>query len=237
MKATALARKEAAGDYSHLKNKKGELIAKPLPQPTLPNISLDDDFDDAASIRTRGPPPSTMTAKNDYYFNDRKAAAEYVSEYPADYPPMPAYNAQYNQQPDPYYPHNPPAHDDSHLYENEYGSTAHLTSSAAPMARTDTYPPAIPDQYLDQHNYANVPYRQATPVGEPVELQRGPTPSPAYSREQYAYDMQDYPSPTSSGPPPPPSFAEQASRPYQGQDTYAYHDEKYDYSAGQGHAM
>ena len=46
-KAAALAKKEAMGDFSHLKNKKGELIAQPLPQPTLPNLSVDDDFDAA----------------------------------------------------------------------------------------------------------------------------------------------------------------------------------------------
>lgn len=43
LKEAALARKEAAGDFSHLKDKKGNLRAKPLAQPTLPQIALDED--------------------------------------------------------------------------------------------------------------------------------------------------------------------------------------------------
>ncbi|KAI5476019.1 hypothetical protein MNV49_000491 [Pseudohyphozyma bogoriensis] len=43
-KEAEIARKEAAGDYSHLRDKKtGKMIAAPLPQPTLPKIGLRDD--------------------------------------------------------------------------------------------------------------------------------------------------------------------------------------------------
>ncbi|KAI8458493.1 hypothetical protein BY996DRAFT_6565353 [Phakopsora pachyrhizi] len=38
-KEAALMRKEAMGDYSHLKDKKGQFKAAPLPQPTLPKIA------------------------------------------------------------------------------------------------------------------------------------------------------------------------------------------------------
>lgn len=72
-------KKEAAGDFSHLKNKKGELIAQPLPQPTLPNVSLDDE-EDAGSMRSRGPAPGAYGG-----------GKEYGLDYPPmDYPPMPA---------------------------------------------------------------------------------------------------------------------------------------------------
>lgn len=124
-RAASLARKEAAGDYSHLKNKKGELVGKPLPQPTLPNISVDDHLNDAASIRSRGPSPSQYTA--DYYYaSDAKSAI--------DYPPMPAYNQPYSQHQDPnnvYAHYNPSAttlHED---YPDEYASTTHLALGAA----------------------------------------------------------------------------------------------------------
>ncbi|KAJ3511498.1 hypothetical protein NLJ89_g4060 [Agrocybe chaxingu] len=133
--AAKLAQKEAMGDYSHLKNKKGEFIAQPLPQPTLPNLSVDDD--DASSMHTRVAPsiaPSKYT--QDYYY-------EKGSEYP---PPMPAYNpyathqsgdsyAQYNPSSatihydDPIYP---PTHK---MYDDDNESTAHLAVSAAPFAR------------------------------------------------------------------------------------------------------
>src|SRR6266498_6028309 len=88
LEALKLAQKEARGDFSHLKNKKGELIAKPLPQPTLPNLSVDDD-DDTSSMATRGPPPSTYT--QDYLHAPEKGM---------DYPPMPAYNP-YSSHPAP----------------------------------------------------------------------------------------------------------------------------------------
>ncbi|PCH41272.1 hypothetical protein WOLCODRAFT_24623 [Wolfiporia cocos MD-104 SS10] len=146
--AAALAKKEAAGDFSHLKN------GKALPQPTLPNVSLDDD-DDKASIRTRGPAPSIYTVQNDYYYEPKGPAQfnpdynpaqfnpdyntmQYSQDYnPADYPPMPAYNQpsfaqqhQYNQSIGTF-------HEEPHIYEEDYGSTAHLTSSAAPFARSE----------------------------------------------------------------------------------------------------
>ncbi|KAI6152010.1 hypothetical protein BKA82DRAFT_4105960 [Pisolithus tinctorius] len=99
-KAAALARKEAMGDYSHLMNKKGEMIAKPLPQPTLPNLSVDDDAD-TVSVTKRGL-PSTHT--QDYYYgSDSKSIAPSYHTNPgggdyADYPPMPSYSVPYSQQ-------------------------------------------------------------------------------------------------------------------------------------------
>lgn len=84
--AAKLAQKEAQGDFSHLKNKKGEFIAQPLPQPTLPNISLDDD-DDVSTLNTRVAPTGTSSTytygQDQYYYNSDKM--DYI-------PPMPAYN-------------------------------------------------------------------------------------------------------------------------------------------------
>ncbi|TEB30162.1 vacuole protein [Coprinellus micaceus] len=74
------AQKEAMGDYSHLKNKKGEVVGKPLPQPTLPNISLDDD-DDTSTIATSRAGGSSKK----FYEGDNNSLADYP-------PPMPAYN-------------------------------------------------------------------------------------------------------------------------------------------------
>ncbi|KAF9058039.1 hypothetical protein BJ165DRAFT_1425252 [Panaeolus papilionaceus] len=132
-KQAKLMRKEAMGDFSHLKNKKGELVHQPLPQPTLPNLSVDDD--DTSSVNTRVPAPSTYT--QDYY--------HYNSDKAADYPPMPAYNPYSAQQGPGNYPYYNPsaatlndeyAYPSQHLYDdNDNESTAHLTSSAAPFAR------------------------------------------------------------------------------------------------------
>jgi hypothetical protein len=128
VKAAELAKKEAAGDYSHLKNKKGELVAKPLPQPTLPNLSVDDYLSDASSVRTRGPAKQQFASQNDYYSLESKA----------DYPPMPAYNQPYShhQAPGGYPTYNPSAPsvvEDKLAYDDDTGSTAHLALDAAPF--------------------------------------------------------------------------------------------------------
>ncbi|KAF8812333.1 hypothetical protein BYT27DRAFT_7239845 [Phlegmacium glaucopus] len=134
--AAKQAQKEAKGDYSHLKNKKGELIAQPLPQPTLPNLSVDDD-DDSSSMKTRVAAPSTYTQDSYYYKGDKGLNA--------DYPPMPAYNPYLNHQaPGAYAQYNPSSatlsYDDSaypppHMYDDDNESTVHLTATAAPFAR------------------------------------------------------------------------------------------------------
>lgn len=40
-KVAEIARKEAAGDFSHLMNKKGEMVGTAIPQPTLPTVDVD----------------------------------------------------------------------------------------------------------------------------------------------------------------------------------------------------
>ncbi|KAF5369777.1 hypothetical protein D9758_001155 [Tetrapyrgos nigripes] len=157
--ATKLAQKEAMGDYSHLKNKKGEIVGKPLPQPTLPNLSVDDD-DDASSLHTRGPPPSVYT--QDYF-----AASE--SGYP---PPMPAFNPYSHQQTGSVTQLNPSlpnfGREDS-LYnyapqgyhDDDSDSVAHLTGTAAPFAGAghiadsgypNPYSPAPGQAHFDPHD-------------------------------------------------------------------------------------
>ncbi|KAI0335579.1 hypothetical protein GY45DRAFT_1413167 [Cubamyces sp. BRFM 1775] len=168
-KAAALAKKEAAGDFSHLKNKKGELIAKPLPQPTLPNVSIDDDFDDASSMRTRGPAPSTMGQSDYYSYTDYKtpAAADYGVDYPPlDYPPMPAY-----AQGGAYHQYNGsigtlPDTPQGGAYDDEYASQLHLPSAAAPFGVADDHHSSPVSQQSPQHagygGYEYDPYRAAS---------------------------------------------------------------------------
>ncbi|THH17963.1 hypothetical protein EW146_g2965 [Bondarzewia mesenterica] len=202
-KAAALARKEAAGDYSHLKNKKGELVHKPLPQPTLPNISLDeDDTDDRSSIRTREPAPSTYTRTG----NDQFYAPDYKSA--IDYPSIPAYNQPYSQRQDPnghaHYNPSAPNLQDNMLYEDDYSSQAHLPLGAAPYAYDS-------EVALDNPHSAGL-------VHDPYDVYSGNTgdhhatqqhqpyshPQQSADSSGLAYDdaTQDYPSPTSGGPPP-----------------------------------
>lgn len=211
------------GDYSHLKNKKGEMIAKPLPQPTLPNLSVDDDdFDDSSSMRTRGPPPSTYT--QDYYsYNDNKSAAPNYSEY-AEYPPMPAYQPYPNDQ---YAQYNPSqqtlAHEEPHYYEDEY-ETANLPAAAAPMAYDQhaSVGSAMPNPHgsmgmggtyvADAHDvYAG----RAVPSGQ---FSHSSATGPPRSTSPGAGYAVDYPSPTTGG------FFDNRAAPPQGQhDAYAGH--------------
>jgi hypothetical protein len=85
-KAAELARKEAAGDYSHLQNKKGEFLSKPLPQPTLPSIALDDLDPDNASTRTRVEPDYKWQKEHVY------PSSAFPDGAPS-FPPMPPYQA------------------------------------------------------------------------------------------------------------------------------------------------
>jgi hypothetical protein len=136
--AAKLAQKEAQGDFSHLKNKKGQMIAKPLPQPTLPNLSVEDD-DDNMSMTTRAPAPSTYT--QDYYQYNSDKNSIMTGDYP---PPMPAYNPYSAHQPPGSYAafqsstasftHEDPAHHHQ-MYEDDNDSTIHLAAAAAPFSQ------------------------------------------------------------------------------------------------------
>ncbi|KAL0070865.1 Potassium transporter [Marasmius tenuissimus] len=180
--AAKLAQKEAMGDYSHLKNKKGELVGKPLPQPTLPNLSVDDDFDDASSLRTRGPPGSTYTA-DQYYYQADKAG------YP---PPMPAYNPYSTHQPPGSVAHFNPSQPSfgreeslyNYPYENENESSAHLTSSGAPFAQMDrpgSVPPPMNNPYSPGGNRLDPrDVYQGYATGTPDPVMRRPSPQPSH---------------------------------------------------------
>lgn len=135
--AAKLAKKEARGDYSHLKNKKGEMIAKPLPQPTLPNLSIDDDMEDTISVKGRTFPGA--------YSQDHYHGSDKNSVMTGEYPPMPVYNAYSNYQnpPNPHLqsssisslPDDSPYQPYNHLYDEDADSIAHLTSAAAPFSQ------------------------------------------------------------------------------------------------------
>jgi len=149
-------KKEAMGDLSHLKNKKGELIHQPLPQPTLPNISIDDDLADIASLQKRTAPSTYTTGSDKYYAAD--ATASY------DYPAMPAYNGSYSygQDANSYARYNPSGTtlpDENHFYEDDYGSTAHLALAATdPHTQYDDYYRSGSGQPSEPQGYVADPY-------------------------------------------------------------------------------
>jgi hypothetical protein len=150
--AARLARKEARGDFTHLKNKKGELIAQPLPQPTLPNVAVDDDFDDNSSY-TRAPPSIDA-----YYYADSKS----------DHPPMPAYKQPYSiqQEPGAYAYFNPSQvtlgqeepYTPQPIYDNDAGNAMYLPAAGAaygqqPYGSAPPYASSIAPSYVaDPHD-------------------------------------------------------------------------------------
>jgi len=142
------------GDFSHLKNKKGQFIQQPLPQPTLPNISIDDDLADIASLQKRAGTPSIHPSVT----SDRNYTTDAKASY--DYPVMPAYNTPYAHPQDPtayahYNPSVPTLPDESQYYEDDYGSTAHLALGAEAYGRDDR---SYPEHYHGSQGYAADPY-------------------------------------------------------------------------------
>jgi hypothetical protein len=184
-KAIALAKKEAMGDFSHLKNKKGEFIQQPLPQPTLPNISIDDDLADIASLQKRaGTPSTTYTGAGErHYATDAKASYDYE---------MPAYNAPYSHLQDPmayarYNPSVPTLPDESQYHEDDYGSTAHFALT------TDAYGQGEPAHLAHHHGsqgYAVDPYDvyAGYATSDQYERQSGQHPQNAPDNIGLAYD-------------------------------------------------
>ncbi|KAI9507720.1 hypothetical protein F5148DRAFT_981027 [Russula earlei] len=150
-KAILLAKKEAMGDFSHLKNKKGEFIQQPLPQPTLPNISIDDDLADIASLHKRAGTPSTQqTGSGDrYYATDAKA--------PYDNPPMSGYNAPYSNHH--YNPSVPTLPDENQYFEDDYKSTTHLALGVESYVQDDPKPSA---NYYESQSHVVDPYEVYT---------------------------------------------------------------------------
>jgi hypothetical protein len=188
--AAKLAQKEAMGDFSHLKNKKGELVAQPLPQPTLPNLSVDDDDDTSSMATSRRPPPSTYT--QDYYYGSEKGM---------DYPPMPAYNP-YSTHPNPGAPQYNPSfagYDDlgapqagyasRGMYDDDNDSTANLAVSGAPFAR---------DPIDRQNSPYGTPSRGPTANGyDPADVYQGraaytPAPLQQHQHQVYAEQQQQH---------------------------------------------
>jgi len=182
------AMKEARGDFSHLKNRKGEFTSKPLPQPTLPNLSVDDDLDDKSSMHTRVA-PSTYTQDSYYYYNsDAKNANP---------PPMPAYNPySTHQAPDAYFNPSQTTFQQQDEYQAPYEdeSSMHLTSGAAPFSHAQ-YPidrpgSATPNPYYGSENYQQQGAPPFSHSQYPIDRPGSAAPNP-YHNGNGSYDPHD----------------------------------------------
>ena len=210
------------------------------------------------SIRTRTVAPSVYTGRSEYYYGDRNK--EHGMGYPqSDYPPMPGYDQPYGHQSDPYAQYNPSVGtlpDEQAYDDNDYGSTANLALSAAPIAspeRGNMVSPRPQYGYTQQSHqdlYAynanpHAAYRTASPSPnaaynpDPHAAYRGTSPSPnvayghahtgeaGYNDEQYGRQAM------TDG-----QYQQYAQNGY----GYPAHQQRgggegYDYGAGQAHAM
>lgn len=143
-----LAKNEAQGDFSHLKNKKGDLLRAPIPQATLPQVSLDDDDFSSSRPTKRGVnqsgPPSSYAPSVSTHVDAYGGAGAYP-DYPPDlngvapeYPPaMPVYDQNaWGGYPPNRTPGQHGGYDDATLYppsEAQFAtSTTHLTQAMTP---------------------------------------------------------------------------------------------------------
>jgi len=125
-----LARKEAAGDFSHLKGKKGAVPVSLPQQPTLPSVDVDE--------ITMAPAYDQKYQNYDDGYWDKAQKTDYNSynghpgEYPPhDYPPMPAYGGYGDTKPE----ESLYSYDDHYRpTEETYDGNAHLAYEAAPPA-------------------------------------------------------------------------------------------------------
>jgi hypothetical protein len=138
-KEAALAKAEARGDFSHLKDKKGNLRAEPLGQPTLPNVDLAFEDDDKQSRfhaypPGRGPPypppPMSDFGGSDYYPPPPPPMSDFsVNEYYTHPPPpMSDYNSSDFYRPRPNHDYTPSLASNDH---NAWGPPPSMAGQSA----------------------------------------------------------------------------------------------------------
>ncbi|KAL8281280.1 hypothetical protein RQP46_006314 [Phenoliferia psychrophenolica] len=209
-KEAAIARKEAKGDFSHLKDSKtGKYTKAPLPQPTLPTIDLDDD---------RYAPSSTG------YGSDAGSLYGGRDLNPYQYPPHGSSNNGSNggwpqqgrhQGPNapyaqsnlsrtgyPYQSSSDALSSQSHHYAESVNSQEGLASHAAPMAGQSSAVSFAPSGLRHQPSYPSMQQMQAAQIDRSGAV----SPAPSYSGLDFgnltrepSMASQHYPSEKSSG--------------------------------------
>ena len=163
--------------------------------------------------------PSTFGGQSEFYYADReKYGAGYAAN---DYPPMPAYDQGYGHHGnDPYNQFNPSVGtlpDEQPYDDNDYGSTANLALSAAPIAYPDRGNMVSPrpqygytqQQHQDLYSYGAAPhaaYRGQSPGPNAAYSQDGhamyrgqsPGPNAAYSQDGHAMYRGQSPGPNAA---------------------------------------
>lgn len=185
-----LAQKEARGDFSHLKNNKGELVRNPIPQPTLPQLEIDE-FSPAARPGAKSNYASsyaTSAAKDDGYSDYYPGGAGGgVPSLPdlhgtgPDYPPpMPLYDqGQYGYAGNGGYEHsNYPASSRAPAANSEFANSAtHLAPGAGAEAE---YVDDVYGEAYQHHGHARGQSADHQYAAYPDEKKRTSTGGIAY---------------------------------------------------------
>lgn len=119
-KVAEIARKEAAGDFSHLMNKKGEMVGRAMAQPTLPTVDVDL-LNDEKPVKS-GP----LQRNNSVGSSVQGNGAGYYGQ-----PGVPGYQSP-GFGPSQFYGVNAPSSHSLGIDKPEYASTANLISNAGP---------------------------------------------------------------------------------------------------------
>ena len=176
----ARARKEAAGDFAHLKDKKGNLRERPMAQPTLPKINMDDDrkYSSTSDLSLR---------KDPAYFQSNGSLASHSHAYP---PPVTGWNQNRYNIADIPPPQAPYAGSDYGGYEGsihsvdrlipsndgyqEYRNVPPYTGSSAPAYKSQT---SLHHQSDSKHGWDEptppMPSNQYTDVAYSTQQQPG----------------------------------------------------------------
>ncbi|KAG8747410.1 hypothetical protein FRC10_001081 [Ceratobasidium sp. 414] len=144
-----LARKEAAGDFSHLKDKNGQIVGA-HPQPTLPDIDIDDELAPPTRRMPQQAPYAGGHGGGEPYWQDPKGDAH--SMYSGYAPSQPPYYHHQNGRPDSYYDG-----------ASDYGSTAHLAPGPGQVPPVPTGDPRVQGPAHGIVQYSNDPRYAAYP--------------------------------------------------------------------------
>ncbi|PLW12749.1 hypothetical protein PCANC_17701 [Puccinia coronata f. sp. avenae] len=187
-KEAALMRKEAMGDYSHLKDKKGHFKAAPLPQPTLPDVGIHELISDnrserggaAGSIRNGGRVGHHAYPPNlGHHYPGSNPGTGYAHSTPTSGLAM-GYNVM-NQWP------SDREYSEKAGYAESTASTDRFISHQAPTTAGSAYTPRgqPPSGAWPQHAYNSHPleYHHGPSVDTSTSLNR----APSYSSEEQRY--------------------------------------------------
>lgn len=179
-KAEAQARKEAMGDFRHLKGKKGEYAITPKQQPTLPKVAVyESNVNDSDSGFYDAPPPGHDSAP---YGHDSYGADSYGEMAPPGH---------YDDGPPPGHDLAPPGHGlEPPNYDNRSHSSAAGTQSFYDVY--DMYQDPTPDPYSQAQPHPYLDYERSHTPASHVDVYN------AQPYQQQPYEGHAYP-------PPPPS--------------------------------